>query len=186
MDTKMIQNKTDLNNFYKKEDPWGYENNAEDIKRKSILLNELVKLPLPKRILDIGCGSGFVTRELRAEESIIGVDISKQAILQAKKLDLDKSHRYIAKNMFDLTRGGVNEKRNFDMILITGVMYPQYIGKSKTVMYQIIDELLSRNGILVTVHIDEWYTSRFPYILVKNLVYKYREYQHILEVYIKP
>ena len=38
----MIQKITELNNFHKEEDPWGYSLNADDKKRLEILLKQIV------------------------------------------------------------------------------------------------------------------------------------------------
>lgn len=181
-----IQSSKELDTFYKETDPWGYESNTSDKNRKDILLAELAKLPVPERVLDIGCGHGFITREIPGK-SVIGVDYSKKAIEDAQRLAKksgDKT-KYIAADMFDLSRTLLKEPKGFDQILITGVLYPQYIGNARTVIYKMIDDLLVQGGHLVSVQIDEWYTSRFPYILTKSLTYDYREYQHVVEVYEK-
>ena len=69
--------------------------------------------------------------------------------------------------------------------MITGVLYPQYIGESKSLVYRIIDDLLAPDGILISVHINEWYSARFPYLRLKESYYSYREYTHLLETYVK-
>lgn len=179
-----IQTNTELDEFYGKADPWGYEDNLSDKNRKAILLGELSRLPKPKRVLDIGCGHGYITRDLPGED-IIGVDLSDEAIKQANKLSPKSNCSYITADMFDLSRKFLKSPKGFDLIIITGVLYPQYIGRSRTVIYSIVDDLLTDGGIVVSVHIGNWYTSRFPYTLIKNLTYDYREYQHYLEVYKK-
>jgi 2-polyprenyl-3-methyl-5-hydroxy-6-metoxy-1,4-benzoquinol methylase len=179
-----LQPLDELEDFYQADDPWGYEENPSDKNRKIVLMSELEKLSTPKRVLDIGCGHGFVTRDLPGKK-IIGVDVSEKAIKQADKLSKRPHISYEVADMFDLTRESLKTPEGFDMILITGVLYPQYIGRSRTVMYRVIDKLLAPGGILISVHINEWYTSRMPYVLVKNFTYEYREYQHLLEVYVK-
>lgn len=76
----MIQSQSDLEQWYQASDPWQYEANPEDSKRKQVLLSELPKRTF-NRVLDIGCGHGFVTRDLPGKE-IIGVDISQAAVDQ--------------------------------------------------------------------------------------------------------
>jgi hypothetical protein len=73
----------------------------------------------------------------------------------------------------------------FDLVVITGVLYPQYIGEGQRLVYTIIDDLLEAGGHLVSAHIAEWYQCRFPYISVTREYYRYREFSHVLEVYIK-
>ncbi len=175
----MIQSKSELDEWYKSPDPWAYANDGEDSKRKQILLTEIPDLPY-KTVLDIGCGNGFITTDLPGE-NIKGVDLSDKAVEFANTNNTKSNISYEAANIFDL----VNWDRKFDLIVITGVLYPQYIGASSKLIYLIIDKLLNENGILVSVHINEWYTCRFPYNLVRERVYPYREYLHRLEVYQK-
>lgn len=177
---KMIQSKSELDLFHENFDPWGYENNNEDIKRKEILLNEI-----PQRdyihVLDIGCGHGFVTKDLPGKE-ILGIDISKAAIDNAIKGNLKKNISYKQCSIYDIDK---YLDKEFDLIVITGVLYPQYIGDSSNLIYILIDKVLKKGGILVSVHINEWYNSHFPYLKLKQVYYNYREYIHNLEIYIK-
>jgi 2-polyprenyl-3-methyl-5-hydroxy-6-metoxy-1,4-benzoquinol methylase len=175
----MLQPLDDLEKWHKSDDPWGYETNPEDIKRKDILLSELPQKKY-KNVLDIGCGHGFVTRDLPGDK-VLGVDISREAIKKAKAYETDRI-TFLQSSLFDLSRK-LNEQ--FDLVIITGVLYPQYIGNARNLVYLIIDKLLADNGILVCVHIDEWYKSRFPYLLLNDYYYDYREYTHRLEVYVK-
>lgn len=179
-----LQPLDDLEKWYSKKDPWNYETSPDDIKRRDILLSEIPQR-LYKNVLDIGCGHGFVTRKLPGQ-NITGVDISKKAIQQAKKIKKDDNQRvgYITGSIYDLEKI-FGDKKQFDLIIITGVLYPQYIGNSLTLIYMIINKLLASGGILVSVHIDEWYSAAFPYFLIKEQFYPYRHYNHRLEVYKK-
>lgn len=176
----MTQPLADLEKWFLKKDPWEYENNLEDIKRKDILLSEIPERNY-KKVLDIGCGHGFVTRSLPGEE-IVGVDISKNAIKQAQRNNRSKKIKYVQASIYNLSILG---SQKFDLIILTGVLYPQYIGDSESLIYTIIDRYLADSGILIMVHIDEWYKARFPYLLLKEYLYSYKEYTHRLEVYTK-
>ncbi len=175
----MLQPIDDLEKWHSSNDPWGYETNPEDIKRKDILLSELPQKKY-NNVLDIGCGHGFVTRDLPGRR-VLGVDISHEAIRKAKAYETERI-KFLQSSLFEL-----NSKlsETFDLVVITGVLYPQYIGNAQTLVYVIIDKLLADSGILVCVHIDEWYKARFPYLLLSDYYYDYREYTHRLEVYIK-
>lgn len=177
----MIQPLKELENWQKKQDPWSYENNPEDEKRKDILLSE-IPIKEYSSVLDIGCGQGFITKHLHGK-MITGTDISKAAIKIAKKYIKNKNIKFIQNDIFDLNQKFPDDK--FDLIIITGVLYPQYIGKSSTLIYKIIDKALNKKGILVSVHINDWYVSRFPYLLLKEYYYNYREFVHKLEIYTK-
>ena len=180
----MLQPLKELENFYNNNDPWNYETNADDIRRKSIILSEIPERKY-ENVLDIGCGHGFITRELPGKK-IIGVDVPANAITQAK-LNHSKQHN---KNNIDFTQSSIFELNShisgvYDLIVITGVLYPQYIGEAKSLIYKIVDRFLANDGILLCSHINEWYTLRFPYLMLENYYFEYREYTQCLEVYVK-
>lgn len=175
----MIQKIKDLEDWHNKKDPWDYENNKHDFKRKQILLSEIPDIQY-KNVLDIGCGQGFITKDLPGV-NVFGVDISNKAIEYAKEQECDNL-KFFQGSIFEVDK---YFDFDFDLIIITGVLYEQYIGKSNTLIYNIIDKLLAKRGVLVSVHINEWYYSQFPYLKIKQIYYPYREYNHTLEIYSK-
>lgn len=175
----MLQPLEELEKWHAADDPWGYETNPDDQKRKDVLLSEIPRKDY-RRVLDIGCGQGFVTRDLPGKE-VLGIDISREAIKKARAFKT-KRIKFLCSSLFDLNR---TLHEQYDLVIITGVLYPQYIGNSLNLAYSIIDKLLADNGILVSVHIDAWYTARFPYLRLNDYYYAYREHTHRLEVYEK-
>lgn len=176
----MIQSKKELELFHIDKDPWGYENNTEDLNRKRILLHEIPDRTY-ENVLDIGCGQGFLTKHLPGEK-ICGIDISQSAIDHAKQNITDDKFCFRQASIFDI---GKKVSFKFELIIITGVLYEQYIGDSSSLIYLLVDKILEKNGILISVHINEWYNCQFPYLKIKQLFYKYREFTHNLEIYIK-
>ena len=120
----MLQPLEELEEWHKKRDPWGYESNPEDAKRKDILLSEIPRKNY-KNVLDIGCGQGFITRALPWKK-MIGVDISREAIKKAKAFENEKL-KFIRASLFELNKT-FDEK--FDLIIITWVLYKHYICNS--------------------------------------------------------
>jgi SAM-dependent methyltransferase len=181
----MIQNKTDLEIFYSKRDPWAYEGNPDDTRRRAELLSVLPRQRV-RRTLDIGCGDGFVTFSLPGDE-VVGVDFSENAILHAKTA---VSHHPEA-SRFAFCTGSIFElddifpRGHFDLIVITGVLYPQYIGQAKQAVRLKVDQLLTERGTLVCCHIDAWYQPFFWYNCTDRSLYPYRGHTHVLEVYKK-
>ena len=179
--TPNIQQGVDLDVFYKTADPWGYENHHDDELRRIELLTALPRLDYA-RCLDIGCGDGFVTFALPGEQ-ITGIDVSGKAIDWARKAASknpdQQRFRFEQISLFDPE---VRALGRFDLIVITGVLYEQYIGKGASVVRCLIDDLLEDGGILASCHIREWRPMRFPYSLLDMVIYPYREYTHQLEV----
>jgi 2-polyprenyl-3-methyl-5-hydroxy-6-metoxy-1,4-benzoquinol methylase len=180
----MLQPLEELEKFYIKDDPWGYETNPDDIKRKNIILSEIPDRNY-KNALDIGCGHGFITKELPSK-TIVGVDVSANAIAQARSSqDKGNNHKdinFIKSSIFELNSHITD---SFDLIVITGVLYSQYIGEGKSLIYKTINNFLANDGILICSHINEWYSLRFPYLMLENYFFDYREYTQCLEVYVK-
>jgi len=180
----MVQSREELEQFHTTADPWGYEDNEHDKRRKAMLLSEIPRRTY-RAVIDIGCGQGFVTRDLPGDR-VLGIDIAEQAVRHAQRHTTPRL-AFVQGSLFDLPKVLRREGRSEgnDLIVITGVLYPQYIGEAHAVIYDIVDRALAPGGILISVHIGSWYKARFPYLLLKNVFYDYREYTHSLEVYVK-
>jgi len=70
-------------------------------------------------------------------------------------------------------------------VVVTGVLYPQYVGRAYALVDAVVDRLLEPGGTLVSCHVDEWYRHRFPYSLIDACLYRYRDLTHRLEVLLK-
>lgn len=175
----MLQTQQELDAFYSNPDPWGYYDNPHDIKRKAHILAALPRLDY-QNALDIGCGNGFITNDLPAKQ-VIGLELSPKAVNWAKE-HASPHVKYLQGSIFDLPDLDLPP---MDLIVITGVLYPQYIGKSNRLVYVLIDRILKSGGILLCSHIYEWYEARFPYLTITREYFAYREYSQVLEVYVK-
>jgi 2-polyprenyl-3-methyl-5-hydroxy-6-metoxy-1,4-benzoquinol methylase len=175
----MIQSKQELEDWYSGSDPWGYFDNPQDTMRKARILSAIPQLDY-ENVLDIGCGNGFLTNSLPGKR-IIGLEISEKAVQWANKHAAPNAH-YLCGSLFDLPDLNLLP---MDLIVITGVLYPQYIAESIRLVYVLIDQLLKPGGILVCSHIYAWHKARFPYLTVSREYFAYREYSQVLEVYCK-
>jgi len=179
-----VQSQSDLDQFYRSADPWNYEATHDDHERKGRLLSLIPPLTF-SRTLDIGCGNGFVTVELPGAE-VVGVDFSPKAVGFARDraaLRPDAARfTFHAASVFDLDPAQLG---TFQLVVITGVLYSQYIGHGFARVRQVIDDILEPGGFLVSCQIDEWSPWRFPYTTVDVSYYQYREYTHRLEVLLK-
>ncbi|GAB4027905.1 MAG: class I SAM-dependent methyltransferase [Candidatus Microgenomates bacterium] len=71
---------------------------------EKIIFPNLKRIYQPKnghKVLDVGCGQGVYGRLLPSNIEYTGIDISKELILEAKKLDLSKSHSYFVADATD-------------------------------------------------------------------------------------
>ena len=175
----MIQSKDELEDWYSDSDPWGYNTNPQDTIRKARILSVIPQLPY-ENVLDIGCGNGFLTNDLPGKR-ITGLEISEKAVEWARKTA--PAHvDYRSGSLFDLPD---LDLPSMDLVVITGVLYPQYIGEANKLALVLIDRILKPGGILVTSHIYSWLKVRFPYLTVSREYFAYREYSQVLEVYCK-
>lgn len=175
----MIQSKDELDDWYSEADPWGYYNNPHDAMRKARILSAIPQLEY-ENVLDIGCGNGFLTNDLPGKQ-ITGLEISEKAVQWAKE-HAAPNVRYLCGSLFDIPDLNLPP---MDLVVITGVLYPQYIGESHRLVYILIDRILKPGGILLCSHIYEWYKLRFPYLTVSREYFAYREFTQVLEVYCK-
>ncbi|MEH2183076.1 glycosyltransferase [Nostoc sp.] len=158
---------------------WQDETMPENKIYKELILSEIPENNY-KNVLHIGCGHGFITKDL-AGEKVLGVDILSNAINKAKA-DENNGLEFIQSCLLELVH---KTQGNYDLIVITGVLYSQYIGKSHNFIYSLLDKLIIDNGILICCHIDEWYKARFPYLMLDYSLFQYRQHTQRLEVYVK-
>jgi hypothetical protein len=124
-----------MDETYKKVDPWDYQKNPDDFNRKSIILNRLNPYAPFIKALDIGCGEGWITGDLPAEW-IYGFDVSDVAMSR------------LPEKIFRMTEERLNLHYKYDLIIATGVIYPQYDWRW---VLETIDK--SASGIVLTCNI---------------------------------
>lgn len=109
----------DLERTYDKPDPWGYQTNPADIERKQKIIRTISEIAgfgwgVPgmgfDSALDIGCGEGWITKDLPAKK-VYGHEMSNQA-----------RSRWPSNIKQFVDWPG----RNFDLVLATGVLYENY------------------------------------------------------------
>jgi SAM-dependent methyltransferase len=129
-----MQTKKDLDQWYAtKKDPWSYSATTDDALRKAKILDALGKTKF-KRALDIGCGEGWITKDLPAQE-IHGYELSD-----------------VAASRFPPNVARVLEPiGKYDLVLATGVLYAQYDWQS--IAKFIVDHA---SGTVLTCNIKSW------------------------------
>lgn len=144
-----IEGKESLEKQYETPDPWGFQTNPEDAKRKEKILSILTKRY--KRAIDIGCGEGWITKDLPADE-IFGYELSDTASSRLPE-NVKRAKRFTGK---------------YDLVIATGVIYPFYNGDK---LLEKIKEISS--GDVLLCNITDWEIPN-DYPIVEE--FKYREY----------
>lgn len=115
-------------------------------------LLEVLKLKMNERVLDLGCGNGFITEYLQKETGAYfqGVDISEEAIRQAQKMATTKRLAFSVGNMNNL-----NFKPHvFDCVVAIDTLY--YVDDLEETLKQMMAILKpeGRMGIFFTQWIN--------------------------------
>jgi len=152
-----MQSQEELEKWYLKNDPWEYTGNKEDDFRKDKILSNLKTY---NRGLDIGCGEGFITKDLPCK-AIYGYDLSE--IAMSRLPDIVSPMRKI--------------EGKFDLIVATGILYKQYD-------YRWVIETIKKHaiGTVITCNIKDWEINDLPNQIHEE-EFKYREFEQKLRVY---
>ena len=152
------------NKKYDEQDPYGYKNNPDDIRRKDRIIG-IAKKYCPvngyKMALDIGAGEGWITTDLPAEE-IYGYDTSD--IAMSRFPSNVKPIQSIHKDMV------------FDLIIATGVLYEGYGYKW---IIKKINECASM--IVITCNIKES-EQGIGMLQGKEIFYEEFDYRNFVEI----
>lgn len=119
---------------YQTPDPWGYQTNPDDIKRKEIILKCLTDLDKCfHRALDIGAGEGWITKDLPAWE-IFGLEESDTAAAR------------FPQNVIRVEK----PQGMYDLIIATGVLYGHYDWR------RLLNYIMCHaSGIVLTCHLEK-------------------------------
>ena len=80
-----------MDSLWKRGDPWDLENSVYERDRCAELL-KMLEGRRYERVLEIGCGAGYLTRMLTAHaDHIVALDISQTAVGRARSLDSDQT-----------------------------------------------------------------------------------------------
>lgn len=158
----MSQSKKDLDEFYSKTDPWGYQDNSDDKFRKQAILDALSPFAPFKRALDIGAGEGWITKDL-----------------PAKKLEAYELSDLAAARMPNNIKRVTEPSGKYDLIIATGVFYEQYDHQA---MLKLIEDHAS--DIVLTCNIKEWEINPLPSgRIIHCLEFPYRTYTQRMVIY---
>lgn len=156
------QSREDLEVFYQREDPWGYQNNPDDRQRKDQIL-DIIPDRHYEKTLDIGAGEGWITKDLPGKR-IHAIEISLRAQDRIPKED-----RIMVMN---------TPLGQYDLVLATGVLYEQY--DWKLIQKWIRD---SSKGYILIGGIKSWLIDKGYGKLIEEREFDYRDKKQILKLY---
>lgn len=157
-----MQTKEDLELWYSEPDKWGYFSNVEDKRRLEKIIYMLGwGKKIYKRAIDIGCGEGFITEHLPAEE-IHGLDISDNALNR------------LPDNVLPVQE----PIGKYDLVVSTGTLYAQYDHEA---MYKLIMSCASE--YILIGGISDWIINKDFGHQIQFIVFPYREFTQKLTLY---
>ncbi|WP_404434533.1 PIG-L family deacetylase [Microbacterium lacus] len=137
-----------FDDFYKRndDDPWGFETRWYEERKRAVLMASLTTHRLGK-VLEIGCSTGHITRELAARaDHVLALDASEAA--------LEVAQERLASPSVTLTHGHVPDDwpgGSFDTIVFSEVGYYLSVDDLERTI-ELIDAALSEGGHLVACH----------------------------------
>lgn len=157
-----MQTKDELEKWWATPDAWGYETHPDDQIRKDHILDALDPFGRFETALDIGCGEGFITRDLPAVRKY-GIELSDAAASR-----LPEGIERISKPV-----------GRYKLIVCTGMLYQQYD-------HELFNYWMKKHvgSIILTCNIKEWEINTLP---EDKQIFKeefpYREFTQILRIY---
>ena len=167
-------------NWYRVGGIWEHYNTFDDRTRLTTITSKIAKYT-PVSVADVGCGNGFITEAIPAI-SVTGYDNDINTLRIISRLS--NGHRTYVQA--DITSPNVFVGYTpVDMIVITGVLYRQYLEGKEQIVLNNLNTLLKTNGVLLSCHIAPWLYIAIPYKRLEFEVFDYREYRQKLEIYRK-
>lgn len=123
--------------------------------RNRLILSYISKLDLRGRILDIGCGDGYLLNELsKRSEEIYGLDISEEAIELAKSRFNNSVHYLIG----DTQKSETLPKLKFDLIICSEVL--EHVKDDERSITNMCNLLIEGGKLIVTTpHRQEYWSE---------------------------
>jgi hypothetical protein len=159
-----MQNKNQLENWYRKTDPWQYAKHPDDLYRKNFYLAVLEDIgPYFSTALDVGAGEGWITKDIPAGQ-LHALEISDTA----------------AERLPDNIERVTHVSSKYDLVMATGVLYAQYDHES---IASCIHEASTPGTLVFIGGIRTWLK---PYQFGKKVrehCILYREYESVIQIW---
>lgn len=154
---------------------------AESKTKTPWILERIEKFFPHARVLDVGCGAGFLSNELALKgHAVTGIDLSQESLAVAGRHDATHSVRYLAADAYQLPFSD----GSFDVV--TAMDFLEHVEDPKRVIAEISRVLkpgglfffhtFNRNPLawLVVIKFVEWFVKNTP------------KHMHVLRLFITP
>jgi 2-polyprenyl-3-methyl-5-hydroxy-6-metoxy-1,4-benzoquinol methylase len=140
-----------IDSWHKNASPWTNAVRSGEIESRKLITNQAIIDAVmscsPQSVLDLGCGEGWLTRELVTKElSVIGVDVVPELIGKAKQAGGGEFHLF---SYEEIQQGKVNI--SVDVIVCNFALFGK---ESVEGLFRTVKTLLNLNGLFIiqTLH----------------------------------
>ncbi len=140
-----------INSWLQNAKPWVYAVQNNEIESRSLITNKAIIDAIlekkPQKVLDIGCGEGWLARELSLSKiHVHGIDVVPELVDEANK---QGGGTFQILSYEDLSKGVIKEK--FDIVVCN---FSLLGNESVTNIFQCVGDLLNEEGyfIVQTIH----------------------------------
>lgn len=145
---------------------WNWESPAGKLrwKRRTKMLVEGIKCG--DRVLELGCGTGYFTKEVaKTIADITAIDISQDLINLAKKNVKDGSVKFVVDNAYETKFHG----SSFDIIIGSSVLHHLDIGRALSEIYRLLKNggkavFTELNMLNPQIFLERKFRKSFPYV----------------------
>jgi 2-polyprenyl-6-hydroxyphenyl methylase/3-demethylubiquinone-9 3-methyltransferase len=141
----------------------------------------LERMPSGARVLDVGCGAGFLSNSLaQAGHSVTGLDLSKESLRVAREHDATGSVDYIAGDAYHLPFADAS----FDAV--SAMDFLEHIERPADFIRE-VSRVLKPGGRFFFHTFNRNHFSHFVIIkMVEWLVANTPKHMHVIELFLKP
>lgn len=161
-------------------------NHIKDVLERKLLIEIPSRLYRNILIINGDCKlefkNTFIGKIIR--KNVLNKKVLNQIVVKDKTLGIEGDIVHSLINQ-DFIESNLSNKYKFDLIIISSILYQKYIAQSLNLIYYFVENILEKRGILATVHEQNLYKARFPYLLLNSHYFDYEIKRYIMEIYIK-
>ena len=117
------------------------------MKARKVLINSYAGIKNGYRILDIGCGTGYITKYLPSNVTYVGFDVSPIYIKYAEKRYINQNYSF---NCEYLTKETLSRYEKFDIVMMNGLIHHLNDIDSKNIL-NLAKYCLNESGTVVGI-----------------------------------
>lgn len=169
-------NKQKISNWYASNDHWGLQSKSKELNRIQLLLSEIPSLSYKKTLL-----VSWRTTQEQANK-FPGKKIEWYSMMDVKG---EKPAIASAEGLYELLQTFRSKHQSYDLIIVDRIMYTGVIGNSLNLAQLYFQDLLKKDGILVSCCLETFAPPRFPMLLYQESFMDLRTCHYRVRTYLQ-